>query len=274
METSRQHGRGGVRQRKAPSRSRPLAPHEIKPILERLFEPPPINEEEVYDHRYHSDGSFALGDGPFEARVGRHDSPAYRLLPRICERVRYVRALRLACALTAVCAVGPGAARGARWREFDKVAKTWTFPAARVETGVPGDFPPVALSSLALKILCAAHVLGDGAGLVFKRKRGIENGGFTDDEFRERFSLPCPPPPSRDDLVFPGKRGEPLEEHALRELLHAFDPVGVPAVRVTPQEFEQAYEHWRGTLANKPRRRSPSEMSQWAAAIWPGWGGP
>ena len=39
------------------------------------------------------------------------------------------------------------------------------------------------------------------------------------------------------------------------------------------QEFEQAYEHWRGTLANKPKRRSPSDMSQWAAAIWPGWGG-
>ena len=274
MRAATGSGRGGVRDRKTPSRTRPLAPHEIKPILERLLEPPPIEAVDVYDHRYHPDGSFASEDGPFGARFSDRDSPAFRLLPRLCERVRYTRALRLACALTAVCAVGPGAARGARWREFDDVAKTWTFPAARVETGVPGDFPPVALSPHALEILCAARALGDGAGLVFERKRGIENGGFTDDEFRECLSLPCPPPPSQDDLVFPGKRGKPLAEHALRKLLHAFDPVGVPAVRVTPQEFEQAYEHWRGTLANKPRRRSPSDMSQWAAAIWPGWGGP
>ena len=275
MRAATGSGRGGVRDRKTPSRSRPLAPHEIKPILERLLEPPPIKAVDVYDHRYHSDGRFALEDGPFGARFSDRDSPAFRLLPRICERVRYARTLRLACALTAVCAVGPGAARGARRHEFDDVAKTWTFPAARVETGVPDDFPPpVALSPQALEILCAALALGDGAGLVFERKRSIENGGFTDDEFRERFSLPCPPPPSQGDLVFPGKRGGPLAEHALRELLRAFDPVGVPAVRVTPQEFEQAYEHWRKELATSAKRRGPDDMSQWAAVIWPGWGGP
>ena len=263
------NGRGGVRHRKRPCRTRPLAPHEIKPILAWLLKLPLIREAEVYDHCYHPDGSLASENGPFGARFGDHSSPAFKLLPRLCERVRYARALRLACSLTAMCAVGPGAVRGARWREFDKEAKTWTFPAARVATGVPGDFPPIALSPQALEILCAARVLGDGAGLVFERKRGIENGGFTDDEFRRCLDLPCPPPPSQDDLVFPGKRGEPLAEHALRELLRACSPGGTPGKRVTPREFEAAYEYWRGTLAAKPGRRGPDEMSQWAAAIQP-----
>ena len=270
MSAATGSGRGGVRHRKTPPRSRPLAPHEIKPILERLLEPPPIKAADVYDHVYHPDRSLASFDGPFGGRFSDSGSRAFQLLPKICERVRYARALRLACALMAVCAVGPGAVRGARWREFNDVAKTWTFPVARVETGVPGDFPPVALSPLALEVLCAARALGDGAGLVFDRKRDLENGGFTDDEFRECLSLPCPPLPSQDDLVFPGKRGEPLAEHALRELLRApGGPVGTLAVRVTPREFEQAYKSWRATLATKPGRRGPDEMGQWAAAIRP-----
>lgn len=265
---ARRDGRGGVRRRKEPRRTRPLAPHEIKPILAWLVEPPPIRGADVDDHRYHSDGRLASEDGPFGARFD-DTSPAFELLPRICERVRYARALRLACALTAVCAVGPGAVRGARWREFDEEAKTWTFPAARVETGVPGDFPPIALSPQALEILCAARALGDGAGLVFERKRGIENGSMTDDEFRELLDLPCPPPPSPDDLVFPGKRGEPLAEHALRELLRGYSLGDTLGKRVTPGEFEAAYAHWRRTLMVKPERRGPDEMSQWAAAIGP-----
>lgn len=265
---ARRDGRGGVRRRKGPRRTRPLAPHEIKPILAWLLKPPRIKEADVYDHRYHSDGRFALGDGPFGARFD-DASPGFELLPRICERVRYARALRLACALMALCAVGPGAVRGARWREFDEEAKTWTFPAARVETGVPGDFPPVALSPQALEILCAARTLGDGAGLVFERKRGIENGNMTDDELRLLLDLPCPPPPSQDDLVFPGKRGEALAEHALRELLRGYGPGDTPGKRVTPREFEAAYKHWRRTLLVKPGRRGSDEMRQWAAAIRP-----
>lgn len=269
MSAATGSGRGGVRHRKTPPRSRSLAPHEIKPILGWLLRPPSIKAADVYDHVYHPDESLASSEGPFQGRVSDPGSRAFQLLPEICERVRSARAQRLACALMAVCAVGPSAARHARWREFDKVAKTWTFPAARVETGVPGNFPPVALSPLALEVLCAARALGDGAGLVFERKRDLENGGFTDAEFRELLSLPCPPTPSQDDLVFPGECGKPLAEHVFRELLRAFGPVGTPAVHVTPVEFKQAYESWRATLVTKPGRHGMNEMIRWAAAIQP-----
>ena len=82
MSAATGSGRGGVRCRETPHRSRPLAPHEIKPILRWLLEPPPIEEADVYDHVYHPDGSLASSDGPFGGRFSDSGSRAFQLLPQ------------------------------------------------------------------------------------------------------------------------------------------------------------------------------------------------
>lgn len=84
MSAATGSGRGGVRRRKTPPRSRSLAPHEIKSILGWLLQPPPIKDADVLDHAYHPDGSLASSDGPFHGRFSEPGSRAYQLLPEIC----------------------------------------------------------------------------------------------------------------------------------------------------------------------------------------------
>lgn len=75
---------------------------------------------------------------------------------------------RLAVEFLVLTAARSGEVRGATWGEFDRAARTWSIPGARMKAGADHRVP---LTARAMEILDAAEANGGASGLVFKGAR-------------------------------------------------------------------------------------------------------
>ncbi len=80
-------------------------------------------------------------------------------------------AAKLAFEFLVLTAARSGEVRGARWAEMDTADHVWTVPAVRMKMKREHRVP---LSRRAVAVLDAARALGDGAGLVFPGRGGVE----------------------------------------------------------------------------------------------------
>ena len=116
----------------------------------------------------------------------------------------------LAFEFLVLTAARSGEVRGARWAEMDTQRRVWAIPAARMKAKREHRVP---LCSRALDLLAEARTLGDGAG----------------------------------PLVFPNRRGRPLDEKPLRWLLRKN---GIAAV---PHGFRSSFRDWAAEETDHPR---------------------
>jgi integrase len=123
------------------------------------------------------------------AKVEHHPALPWRDLPAVMAMLTGSKGTAAACLRFLTLTAGrSGEARGARWAEFDMVAKVWTVPAERMKAGREHRVP---LTDAALAILRAAYPLG-------------------------ATEKPA------DGFVFPGGRsGKPLTDAALAKALRA-----------------------------------------------------
>ena len=120
-------------------------------------------------HRADNPAGEAIGaalpkSGPSKAH---HKALPYDRMSDALRRVRELgcnRIAALAFEFMVLVAARSGELRGARWREVDLEAETWTVPAERMKTRRTHRVP---LSARALEVLREARALSGGEGLVF-----------------------------------------------------------------------------------------------------------
>ena len=91
----------------------------------------------------------------------------YQDVPDVLRRVEASQARlasRLCFRFLVLTAARSGEARGARWDEIDRDARTWAIPKSRMKAGREHRVP---LSDAALEVLRRAKALDDNSGLVF-----------------------------------------------------------------------------------------------------------
>ena len=100
------------------------------------------------------------------AAVKHHDALPHRSIAGVFDALsrHKNRAVGMVLRWIILTAVRGGEARGARWAEIDREARTWTIPADRMKTGVEHRVP---LSDAAMALLDEAREIADGSGLVF-----------------------------------------------------------------------------------------------------------
>lgn len=147
--------------------------------------------------------------GTDHRRVEHHAALSWRDVPAFVRDLRSRRVqkvTRLSFEFLVLCASRSGEVRSASWREIDLDARLWSIPIYDPVTGqrrFKGDEPHVVpLSSRAVEILSEARQLHAG------------------------------------DLVFPGKKGQPLSDNTLSKLMRDARLGG------TPHGFRSAFKDW------------------------------
>jgi integrase len=111
---------------------------------------------------------------PTKLKRGHHSAMGYGDVPSFVQRLRLVRGTgAFALEYLILTAARSGEVRGARWREINMKAKTWTVPAERMKAGEPHTVP---LTDRAIAILESVALLrreadGDDA-LIFPGTNG------------------------------------------------------------------------------------------------------
>ena len=119
-------------------------------------------------------------------------------------------AIKLAFEFLVLTAARSGEVRGARWDEMDVHAGVWAIPAVRMKTKRDHRVP---LCGRAVAVLAAARTLGDDAGA----------------------------------LVFPNRRGRPLDAKVLRWLLRK------NRIAAVPHGFRSSFRDWAAEETDHPR---------------------
>jgi integrase len=115
-----------------------------------------------------------------------------------------------------LCAVRSGEVRGALWAEIDLVQKVWTIPAQRMKAGVEHRVP---LSAAAVDLLKATPQI---AG--------------------------C-------QLVFPGRKLQPLSDMSLTAVIRRMD------VDAVPHGFRSTFRDWAGEVTEFPREVAEAALA-------------
>ena len=150
---------------------------------------------------------------------------------------------------TILTAARTNEALGARWEEFDLVAKTWTAPAARMKSHVEHVVP---LAPAVLELLAALpREPGGGGGFVFIGSRARR--GLTHDAMRRELDAL-----GRRDLTVHGFRSS-FRDWSAERTGFKHDVVETALAHVAGSASERAYKRTK----QLPRRREL--MNLWAA---------
>ena len=209
--------------------NRKMEVSDVVSALREVLEGGPPSQEDIFEPRYKPTRGSDFAYDVFDARIdGSPGACGYDAFPKLCERARTARGMRLAIALILlVPGVGPTAVAKARWECVDLRGRQWTVPHAHRISGRPAEERTFKLSSQAMRVLEAARQLAlgndDGAALVFERRRKLaSSNSTTDSDYRCLMDLPAPRARrgTPRGLVFRGRRPRrPVSANTIKAVL-------------------------------------------------------